>query len=372
MILILSNRELNPQGTGVDTFQPCLKVEGSDKVVLAEASLDPNNHWDISLIPSLPVPVQDWEASPQCQTLFKSLINSMTNEINSSNQAGTQIRKNDDGSYYWAILVPGYNSNPQESLQRARELEVLYQVNVILFSWPANPKESNFPDPKLPYKTAELAAYFTSIKLASSLRQLNSLFIAPARNKVRDALGTVRFKVSLLAHSLGNRTLYYLMRSNNHSGATENEDLQAFDAVILHQADVDLDKSQAWIPQIKAARVFITTNFNDGILRISDIINKTRLGTIVKGKDLQDMQNLDTIDFTHAHYVGKAHWLFSESKDQTADPWFQQTIKPFPNERVKFQCAQMLKGEKIKVANGETDFFFNSESYKFEYKSGTL
>ena len=40
MILILSDREITPNGSGVNTFEPCIRPQGSSQVLLAMATPD--------------------------------------------------------------------------------------------------------------------------------------------------------------------------------------------------------------------------------------------------------------------------------------------------------------------------------------------
>jgi hypothetical protein len=137
MILILSHRELKPNGKGVETFQRCLKAEGSTQILLAMASIENDQKWGVDLLPA--DPVEEWEESSECLNLFSQLIKSMVGRETESGAQKLQ-RNPETGAYTWILFIPGYSSNLNDSLKKAKEMEDTYNSNVILYSWPADPE----------------------------------------------------------------------------------------------------------------------------------------------------------------------------------------------------------------------------------------
>jgi esterase/lipase superfamily enzyme len=350
MILILSDREITPNGSGVNTFEPCIRPQGSSQVLLAMATPDAVKGWGVRIIPSNPV--QNWSESNICTNQFETMIKRMV--ANESGFGTDSIRRRTAiRPYAWIFFIPGYTSNLRDSLAKARELEESYNANVILYSWPADPTGS---EPNR-YHTAEQASHFSTAKLRNTLKHLNTVFVSPARDALDHEILGNQFRICLLAHSLGNRLLETLISQNDDLPETEREDLSMFDSIILHQADVDASRAGTWIPKVKAReKVYITTHLHDRTLVISDWINATRLGTDILNFDPMSAPKTDVVDLTHAENSGNEHWFFTG----------------FSNLIVQLICERMVygtnPGEQIN-STLETKVPFNKKRHVYEFTS---
>lgn len=217
-----------------------------------------------------------------------------------------EVSGGDAHSNHWVFFVPGYCSPCREGLDKARQLQEVHGVNVILFSWPSDPREA-ISDPVGAYRRTQEAALLSAVALDRALASLLRIFVEP----VRQAGGSHPFSFSLLAHSLGNYVIQKLVQSDPiyHSHRFP------FDNIILHQADVDVQGSQTWIKAMKARkRKYVTTNQYDAVLRmISDVANPTRLGQVTHGVGLGE--EIIHVDFTDARHVNNQHWFFGDVVD---------------------------------------------------------
>ena len=312
MILILSHRELKPNGKGVETFQRCLKAEGSTQILLAMASIESNQEWGVDLLPA--DPVEEWEESRECLNLFSQLIKRMVDgEIESG--AGKLQRNPETEAYTWIVFVPGYSSNLNDSLEKAKELEDTYNSNVILYSWPADPEGT---EPARYFKARD-AARLSARRLKSLLIHLEQVFAKPAREALAED-----FRISMLLHSLGNKVLESLILKEDAAAQST-----MFNTIIMHQPDVDTEGVMQWINKVSPQEeLYITVNQHDGILMISEIVNKIRLGLFPGDLIAHSLPKLSVIDFTHADNVARAHWLFTD----------------FENKIVRLICNRMIHG----------------------------
>ena len=223
------------------------------------------------------------------------------------------------GTITWVLLIPGYTSNLRDSLAKAKALEATYRVNVILFSWPADPSGI---EPSR-YYTARDAATFSSAKLNRLLQHLEQEFATPARQ----ALGE-KFRLNLLMHSLGNRVFEKYALSQKAKNAASIGGL--FDTIIMHQPDVDSDIAGNWLPIVKPRHnLYLTINKHDAILMISDIVNKTRLGMFPGASLASACPQLSVIDLTGGHFVAGSHWFFTD----------------IDNAIIRLICQRMLAGD---------------------------
>jgi hypothetical protein len=338
MILILSHRELKPNGKGVETFQRCLKAEGSTQILLAMASIENDQKWGVDLLPA--DPVEEWEESSECLNLFSQLIKSMVGRETESGAQKLQ-RNPETGAYTWILFIPGYSSNLNDSLKKAKEMEDTYNSNVILYSWPADPEGT---EPARYFKARD-AARLSARRLKSLLTHLEQVFTKPAREALAED-----FRISMLLHSLGNKVLESLIL--NEEAAAQST---MFNTIIMHQPDVDAAGVMQWINKVSPQEeLYITVNQHDGVLIISDIVNRIRLGLFPGDLIAHSLPKLSVIDFTHAHNVARAHWLFTD----------------FENNIVRLICKRMIHGnasdQRINMGlESQLIYFADKFSYSF-------
>lgn len=290
-LLVISNRSCHTGCTNQDLFGSGFNQAGPCELRVAEASFDEQSkRWRLNLMP------EDQSHSDQvCQAsndLFKQIVQTLASGSGDAEK--------------WVLFVPGYCSPCLEGLEKARQLQKIHGVNVILFSWPSDPREA-VNNPVQSYRRTQEAAALSAVALERILSSLQKVFVEPAR---RASLAG-RFKFSLLAHSLGN---YVVQKWTQSTPIHEAHDLR-FDNVILHQPDVDFLGCQAWIQALPAeGSRYVTTNEYDGVLRmISDLVNPVRLGQITH--HVTDGQAIIHVDFSKARHVDSQHWFFGDEID---------------------------------------------------------
>lgn len=309
-LLVISNRSCHTECANQDVFGSGFNQAGPCELRVAEASFDEQSkQWHLSLMP-------EDRSQPEhvCQASndqFKRIVQNLTS--------------GDRDAEKWVLFVPGYCSPCLEGLEKSRQLQKAHGVNVILFSWPSDPREAVI-NPVESYRRTQEAAAISSVALDRVLSSLQRVFVEPAR---RASLAG-RFKFSLMAHSLGNYVIQKLVQAKPIHQASSF----TFDNVILHQPDVDFVGCQAWIKalQVEGSR-YVTTNQYDDVLRLtSDLVNPVRLGQITHhvaaGEDILH------VDFTGARHVESQHWFFGN------------TIE---NQIIQMFCTRALHGDPAEV-----------------------
>ena len=282
---MLSNRSINAGATDETLFQETPNEKGIDELRLATADYDPSTRqWTVELLPEPDLTT----APPPSQQLF--------NRVMAGIQAGT-YRKT------WMFFIHGFNQSFARGLETCWQISQVYDVEVILFSWPSNP--GGFVTDE--YRRARQAAKASANALDRTLDKLGTYLVSRPYEVMRQC----PVSLNLVAHSLGNLILESVVREPIFM-----ENISLFTNLILHQADVDNRLHEYWIDRVDyASRLYITINEEDLALKASDLINPNRLGNTVKSL------NGDRpiyVDFTDGAGVGGAHNLFLEVPDNPA------------------------------------------------------
>ncbi len=277
MIIVISNREVNENATDHTLFGETANVNGLDEIRLATASFsDVSQSWSLSLIPE----VSRGEGERPSQRLFDQVMGEI--------KAGRR-RKN------WVFYIHGFNQSILDNLNACREIQSLYDVDVITFSWPSNPGGIVTRE----YRRARQAARASSNALDRTLEILGR-YLA---NRPLEDMRNCQISLNLLIHSLGNYLVENFVRDPVFSNET-----RIFDNVIFHQADVDNRNHAQWIDRIQhGRRIYITLNESDSVLKASDIINPGRLGNTLEG--LNSTRAI-YFDFSNGDNVGRSHNFF--------------------------------------------------------------
>lgn len=330
MILLFSNRKVDLQRQGPEQFLPCESPIGSGDVLLATAQAQAGD-WLVTLVPS--PPKGNWHAcGPSC-ALLADLVRRMQNKEHDDRPGGLRYDQ-ENKTYNWIFLIPGYSSTASTGLEQARQLEEEYQANVMLFSWPADPPAIS-SNPDQAYRQAQAAARVSAIQLDQTLEGLAQLFADPLRTAPRP----VGFRFCLLIHSLGNYLFESFVRDPIYSGETK-----IFDTIVLHQPDISKPRLHGWIDRVQCRdSCYLTYNTYDAVLRLSMLINDVRAG-IAAGMDPKKMVKF--IDFTHGRYIAAKHFMFTG----------------LDNTIVREACRRMIRGvpggipfnETLDGANGFT------------------
>ena len=304
MIIVVSNRSIKPGATDETLFQETPNEKGIDELRLATADYDPSTRqWTVDLIPEPDLTT----APPPSQQLFDQVMAGI--------KAGTYKKT-------WLFFIHGFNQSFAGGLETSWQLSQIYNVDVILFSWPSNP--GGFVTDE--YRRARQAAKASANALDRSLDKLGSYLV----NRPYEEIQQCPVSLNLMAHSLGNFMLESVARDPIFM-----ENISLFTNLIFHQADVDNRLHEYWIDRVTySSRMYVTINEEDLVLKASDLINPNRLGNTVKNLNGDDPIY---VDFTDGAGVGGAHNLFLEVQDNP-------TVMDF--------CQRVLHGRRGEVVPG--------------------
>ena len=231
-------------------------------------------------------------------------------------------------------------------LDRARNFETLYDVEVLAFSWPANgggargvaSYKSDKRDAKASIgaldrvlesmlgRLAELNGTYLEKVRADAMRQFED---DPERREKYISRMSNRgcpFTVNALFHSIGNYLYKHLLNSSSSEGTG-----LLFDNVVLAAADTDSGGHADWVDRIRCRRrVYVTINEDDQALRAARLKSgdeqKARLGHYPYGLDSRQGVY---VQFTDAPFVGDAHAYFEGNtarKNATVKRFFRQAL----------------------------------------------
>lgn len=233
------------------------------------------------------------------------------------------------------IFVHGYNNSAVEACGRAWRLATKYDLEVVVFSWPANGGgewlledlhgTASYKSDKSDARSSVEALDRTLGRMQLLMNELNRAFLPAIRQEAEAEFPNDRhaqrartaellraracpFKVTLMAHSMGNY-LYKKMLLSSSDRLSANT---IFDNVLLKAADTNHEQHAEWVERIVTRhRVYVMVNQNDDALRLSTMkigeAQKPRLGNTFAN---QDAANATYIDCTFC--AGKLHSYFDE------------------------------------------------------------
>jgi hypothetical protein len=141
-LLVVSNRSCHSNCSNEDLFGPGFNQAGPCELRVAQADFDERTkRWCLDLLPENRSDPDD--VCHSSRALFANLVK----DINAGAESAEP----------WVLFVPGYCSPCLEGLEKARQLQVCHGVNVILFSWPSDPREQ-VVDARNAYRRTQEAA----------------------------------------------------------------------------------------------------------------------------------------------------------------------------------------------------------------------
>ncbi|WP_299492629.1 alpha/beta hydrolase [Acaryochloris sp. IP29b_bin.137] len=303
MIIVVSNRNINEGRTDHQLFGEEPNTKGIDEIRLATATYD-----EIS---------QEWHlALRQEQQLDEDRArSSIVDSSRPSQQLFTEVMEDikvGKRKKNWVFYIHGFNQSMLDTLNACREIQTLYEVDVLTFTWPSNP--GGFVTRE--YQQARQAARASSNALDRTLELLGRYL----SNRSLEDMRNCRISFNLLVHSLGNYVFENFVRDPIFSDET-----RIFDNVIFHQADVDNRSHTQWVDRVEhSRRVYITLNEGDSVLKASDIINPGRLGNTLEGLNAKRAIYLD---FTNGENVDRSHNFFnSQIENSTIQTIFTRLL----------------------------------------------
>lgn len=230
------------------------------------------------------------------------------------------------------FFVHGYNNDIEYVLKTAKEIECLYEVIVVPFSWPANgggvisgaasylsDKSDAMASAGALNRTIGKIQYFHTL-LTKAERKKFELAAQKKHPKNKDAANALytkliekncSVKISLLCHSMGNYVLEHTF--NCDKNATSK---LVFDNVCLIAADTNNEGHDRWINRLDVRkRLYVVINENDFALMASRIKpgdeQKARLGHYTKklvspNAYYVDLTTVDGVDRGHSYFKGES------------------------------------------------------------------
>lgn len=226
----------------------------------------------------------------------------------SSNQEAIELChdlvNSDANSRPWLLFLHGNNQTLEKNLIKARKIQDLYQVNLVIYSWPSKSFDDDvekyliaagvvalFPGGWMltkhlakkglkrkikQYKNARTNAKLTAQHFIKALSFLNQQLIAPLQDR--------GIAFNMITHSLGHKVLKDAITKDPSCFKGT-----VFNNCTLHQADEAYPNHPAWatkLPVASTENVTITNNDKDIVLFLSGLLNNggniskplTRLG----------------------------------------------------------------------------------------------
>lgn len=252
----------------------------------------------------------------------------------------------------WLVFLHGFHQDPQETVEKARLLEEIHGVNVVLFSWPSHPVPiKSFEIDKI---KKQLKSYVRSMIVGMVRPDLITFLIQEIRNFIRDFYSNYKparknaenstedfyaalsilnqqllprvgvKRLSLVVHSMGNYLLQRTLYDKNGLPII-------FSNIVSHEADVKASNHASWLSGVfgySTNRVYITVNSADSVLAASSLLHKiskekdtSRLGqsTRLKPEGIHQgyIQKLVRyLDFTDGTGVDCEHEIFTRDSEQ--------------------------------------------------------
>jgi len=186
----------------------------------------------------------------------------------------------------WLLFVHGDSKTYEQSVMRGFDIQHLYQVKVIVFSWPS--KDPTINGLKNYKKSKE--------NVKKSMHHFNKLMQYLDSMKQHHKTFKEKTNFSLFVHSLGNSYLEYLFKYSTK----ENNFGLMFDNVIINSAAVNQEKHKEWVEKMNfQKRIYITSNRQDFNLKGSRIF--TSDGKLLGEKvETPIANNANYVQFTKA------------------------------------------------------------------------
>ena len=334
---IITNRSVNEGKTSVKSAFGDKPAEGPNELRLAEAQRS-NKKWHINVLPDRVTSNGQKISGKQDDknSLFASayVARQLIEKLNSAAQ-GRHI----------LLYVHGFNNDLESVLNRAEQLQQNYNVEVVIFSWPAN---GGGAKGVLSYKSdkrdalASVGAFNRVLeRLQSIVQQLHDAYITQLEQETEAKYGQnaekwdryfsaavatrCPFTINLMLHSMGNYLYKHLLSSSVYSG-----NQLIFDNIVMVAADTNNEQHASWVDNIQCRnRLYITLNEDDSALRASRMKmgekQQARLGHYLRRLDAK---TATYINFTGQQHVGSSHAYFEDDaiKNTKVHSFFQQAF----------------------------------------------
>ncbi len=275
---IVTNRNPQPNESPEKRFGESFNELGPNELRLAEAN-QVNGAWQVEILPD--------RATYEGKEMWASEAAFL--------KAQQRMRETKTNCLFF---VHGFDTSFQGAMEIGHRLQQIYNVEVVIFTWPS--KGGGLPIPL--YKDEQRNATLSVGALDRCFEKL-----AAYVTKYQDRACGQKFTLAL--HSMANYLFKRLLQSSIYQGET-----LLFDNIVLLSADVNNKDHAEWVDRIKYHnRMFISINENDFALRLSRAKGgeqqQARLGHWLKNLN---SQHAFYLNFTDAESVDEAHNYFTD------------------------------------------------------------
>ena len=320
---LITNRALDKKARGLKYFGKKPNVEGPNELRLVEVNLV-KNAWQVKEVPDRLTP----KAVKVLNDKYKLGLGSSKQWHGSLKVACELFEQARSQNKAILFFTHGYNNDVEDVLRAAIEIESLYDVIVVPFTWPANgggvvSGTASYLSDKADARVSAGAMN----RAVGKIQQFHLMLTAARKKQLRERASKKHpdntqaadayfsqlmdkdcsVTLNLLCHSMGN----YLFKNTfkNSDNATSK---LVFDNICLVAADANNKNHADWVEQIDVRnRVNIVINEKDSALKASRIKpgdeQLARLGHYTKKLN---SANAHYIDITGADHVGSEHTYF--------------------------------------------------------------
>lgn len=203
----------------------------------------------------------------------------------------------------WLLFVHGDSKTFEQAVMRGYDIQHLYKINVIVFSWPTKDLEYNGIKNFKNSKKNVLKSLDHFERLLTFIEEFRHSNLAFENDK----------KLSMFIHSLGNSYLENLVNDNRNNAY---QDL-IFENVVINAAAVNQNGHNIWVEELSfQENIYITSNRRDFNLKGVRIFTKDgkQLGERVEkpvAKNADYIQFTEAVGFrtptgtTHTYFIGE-------------------------------------------------------------------
>lgn len=333
---IVTNRKMSESVGGYEIFENTPNVKGSNELRLLK--------YEDNVFTLL-----DNELGIQKKTRLKEEFNLDIYEdenhyasLDVASKIFTTARKNNQQIL---VFTHGYNNDMKDTVTKALEIEDLYNVIVIVFSWPANGggivtgTASYLSDKKDARSSAgALEQFFHKLHhyhILFTEAEVDKLWIQ-AQNKYKNNATKAKeeyvklqeklckVSINLLCHSMGNYLLKYTTMSSDMPLS-----MPIFDNICLVAADVNNKEHKNWVEKIQVKNnLYVVINKSDAALAASRVKpGKGQLARLGHYRKSLNAQNATYIDVSNAENITGAHSYFTGIDNDKLEAVFRKMFK---------------------------------------------
>lgn len=331
---LVTNRSVS-NGTTIRVFGDKPNAKGPNELRIVEVN-EVNKKWKVSAIKDALTPAQVKKlAQDHHLTIDTSLPWHGSLEV--ACKLFTQASEENKAILFF---VHGYNNDVSDVLRAAQQLEALYDVIVVPFTWPANgggavSGTASYLSDKADARASSGAFnrfvgrihYFHTLLSETNLLSIKNKVGAKYKGNKNPMAAAALYselvskvcnvKINLLCHSMGNYLLKHsLMTSDNVTSQL------VFDNINLVAADTNNKHHANWADTIDVRnRIHVVINENDAALSASRVKpgkeQKARLGQYLKNLN---SKHVVYIDVSEANEVGNKHsYYISDAATKNAE-----------------------------------------------------